>query len=135
MTQLPHTRDPGPLVLAAFVVILAGSGAARAAEPMKMDHATMAPAAAAPGGDHAADKAYAAANDAMMTGMDVKPTGDPDRDFAAMMLPHHQGAVEMAKVEIQYGHDPMLRKLAADIIKAQAIEIAQMQGWQKRHAR
>ena len=130
MTKLPHATALGLLVLA-------GLGVARAAEPMRMDHDTMAPAGAAPqaGGPTAAGKAYAAANDAMMKGMEVKPTGDPDRDFAAMMLPHHRGAVAMAEVEMRYGKDPMLRRLAADIIKAQAIEIAQMQAWQKRHAR
>lgn len=130
MTKLPHAAALG-------LFVLAGLGAARAAEPMGMDYATMAPAAAVPpaGGPTAADKAFAAANDAMMKGMEVRPTGDPDRDFAAMMLPHHRGAVEMAEVEMRYGKDPMLRKLAADIIRAQKVEIAQMQAWQKRHGR
>lgn len=131
MTKLPHAP-----ALALALLALAGPGRAWAAEPMKMDHATMAPAAAAPAasGAHAADQAFAAANGAMMQGMEVKPTGDADRDFVAMMLPHHQGAVAMAKVEIRYGTDPMLRKLAADIVKAQALEIAEMEAWQKRHA-
>ena len=44
--------------------------------------------------------------------MAAKPTGDPDRDFAAMMIPHHQGAIDMAKVELIYGRDPVLRRLA-----------------------
>ena len=79
--------------------------------------------------------AFAASNTAMMKGMEVQPTGDPDRDFVAMMLPHHQGAVDMANVELRYGKDPMLRKLAADIVKAQATEIAQMEAWRTRHAR
>ncbi|WP_428977765.1 CopM family metallochaperone [Lichenibacterium minor] len=114
-------------------IALAGSflcglaGAAAAAEPMTMDHGAMAPAATA---RTPADKAFAASNEEMMKGMEVKPSGDPDRDFVAMMLPHHRGAVEMAKVELQYGKDPELRKLAADIVKAQAVEIAQMQAWQ-----
>ncbi len=115
---------------------LAGSlllpAVALAAEPMKMDHSGMAPAGAAAG---SADAAFAAANDAMMKGMEVKPTGDADRDFVAMMLPHHQGAVEMAKIELQYGKDPMLRKLATAIVKAQETEIAAMRDWQKRHPR
>lgn len=108
---------------------------AGAAEPMKMDHGAAMPMAASPPSATAspADKAYAASSDAMMKGMDVKPSGDPDRDFVAMMLPHHRGAVDMAKVEIQYGKDPELRKLAADVIRAQAIEIAQMQAWQAKH--
>ena len=48
--------------------------------------------------------------------MSVVPSGDPDRDFAAMMIPHHQGAVDMAKVELQFGKNPVLRRLAQGII-------------------
>jgi uncharacterized protein (DUF305 family) len=48
--------------------------------------------------------------------MSSVPSGDPDRDFAAMMIPHHQGAVDMAKLELQYGKDPVLRRLAQSII-------------------
>jgi uncharacterized protein (DUF305 family) len=59
-------------------------------------------------------------------------TGDPDRDFVAMMIPHHQGAVDMAKTELQYGKDPALRKLARTIVAAQQKEIAQMTRWQTR---
>ncbi len=120
--------------LAGVVVLsLAGLGAARATEPMAMDHGTMVPAASGTGTP--ADKAFAASNATMMKDMDLRPSGDADRDFVAMMLPHHQGAVDMAKVELQYGKDPVLRKLAAAIVKAQDIEIAQMHGWQKQHAR
>ena len=79
-----------------------------------------------------ADRAFAASNEAMMKGMGVKPTGDADRDFVAMMLPHHEGAIAMAQVELRYGHDPMLRKLAAAIVKSQTAEVAEMQGWQKK---
>lgn len=125
---------PSSRTLAGIVVLsLAGVGVVRAAEPMVMDHGAMAPAASGTGTP--ADKAFAASNAAMMRDMDVKPSGDPDRDFVAMMLPHHQGAVDMAKVELRYGKDPMLRRLAAAIVKAQAIEIAQMHGWQRQHAR
>lgn len=120
--------------LAGVVVLsLAGPGAVRAAEPMVMDHGAMAPAAS--GTETPSDKAFAASNAAMMKDMALKPSGDADRDFVAMMLPHHRGAVDMAKVELQYGKDPTLRKLAAAIVKAQDVEIAQMQGWQKQHAR
>jgi len=57
----------------------------------------------------------------------AKPTNDPDRDFAAMMIPHHQGAIDMAKVELIYGHDPVLRRLAEGIIVEQQQEIELMQ--------
>jgi len=54
-------------------------------------------------------------------------TGDPDHDFAAMMVPHHQGAVEMAKAELLYGKNPVLRRLAQEIIVTQGSEISVMQ--------
>lgn len=56
---------------------------------------------------------------------------DPDVAFAAGMLPHHIGAVKMAEVELKYGKDPEMRKLAEDIINAQQAEIEQMQKWLK----
>ena len=59
--------------------------------------------------------------------MSIVPSGDPDRDFAAMMVPHHQGAVDMAKVELQFGKNPVLRRLAQGIIVEQLQEIEVMQ--------
>ena len=59
--------------------------------------------------------------------MNIVPTGDPDRDFAAMMIPHHQGAIDMAKVELQLGKNPVLRRLAQGIIVEQLQEIEVMQ--------
>ena len=58
---------------------------------------------------------------------------DPDVAFAAGMLPHHIGAVKMAEVELKYGKNPEMRKLAEDIINAQQAEIEQMQKWLKAH--
>jgi len=63
----------------------------------------------------------------MHEGMNVRQTHDPDRDFAAMMVPHHQGAVDMALVELRFGHDPRLRRLAEGIIVEQRQEIEVMQ--------
>ena len=80
-----------------------------------------------------ADHAFAASMETMMKNMAVKPTGNPDRDFVDMMMPHHVGAVDMAKVELEYGKDPLLLKLAADIVKAQESEIAEMQAWKAQH--
>ena len=62
----------------------------------------------------------------MHADMAVSPSGDPDRDFAAMMIPHHQGAIEMAKAELAYGRDPVLRRLAQGIIVEQTQEIEVM---------
>ena len=63
----------------------------------------------------------------MDKGMAVPYSGDPDRDFAAMMIPHHQGAIDMAKIELRFGHDERLRRLAQGIIVEQRQEIAVMQ--------
>ncbi|HEY3595658.1 MAG TPA: DUF305 domain-containing protein [Polyangiaceae bacterium] len=63
----------------------------------------------------------------MDVGMSVACTNDPDRDFAAMMIPHHQGAVDMALLELQFGRDERLRRLAQGIIVEQRQEIALMQ--------
>jgi len=62
----------------------------------------------------------------MMAAMAVTPTGDVDRDFVATMVPHHQGAIEMAQAELRYGHNEQLRRLAQEIIVAQTQEIAVM---------
>lgn len=69
------------------------------------------------------DRAMAASMTRMHGAMAVPPSGDPDRDFAAMMIPHHQGAIDMAKVELAHGRDPVLRRLAQGILVEQAQEI------------
>jgi hypothetical protein len=67
-----------------------------------------------------------AAMNKMMADMTIKPTGDVDRDFVAMMVPHHQGAIDMAKAELKYGHNEQLRRLAQEIVAHQREEIAVM---------
>ena len=62
----------------------------------------------------------------MMAAMAVKPMGDVDRDFVATMVPHHQGAIEMAQAELRYGHNEQLRRIAQEIIVDQTQEIAVM---------
>jgi uncharacterized protein (DUF305 family) len=69
----------------------------------------------------------AAAMNKMMADMTIKPTGDVDRDFVAMMVPHHQGAIDMAKAELKYGHNEQLRRLAQQIVATQQPEIKVMQ--------
>ncbi len=81
----------------------------------------------------ASTTAYREAANKMHIGMAIPYTGDADKDFAAAMIAHHQGAVDMAKVELQYGADPDLRKLAQDIVEAQEKEIAFMRAWQAKH--
>jgi uncharacterized protein (DUF305 family) len=85
------------------------------------------------GADTPEARANAAAMKTMNDAMMVPSTGNADQDFVAMMLPHHQGAVDMAKVELQYGHDPELRRLAQSIVTAQEKEIALMRTWQAKH--
>ena len=102
---------------------------------------TMAPMPGMPMHNHPAataeaspsSQAFKAADAKMMQDMDRTLSGNTDQDFVSGMLPHHQGAVDMAKIELQYGHDPELLKLARDIIAAQDKEIAFMQAWQKAH--
>jgi uncharacterized protein (DUF305 family) len=76
------------------------------------------------------EAAYLAENDAamtkMMNDMTVKPTGDVDRDFAAMMIPHHQGAIDMAQAVLRHGHNEQIRRIAQEIIVDQLQEIAAM---------
>ena len=65
----------------------------------------------------------------------VQPSGDPDVDFVRLMLPHHQGAVDMAKVELIYGTDPQLRRLAQEIVTDQESEIQLMHLWLNKRER
>lgn len=67
-----------------------------------------------------------AAMEKMMAGMDVAPSGDIDADFAAMMIPHHQGAIDMAMAELRYGRNEQLRRISQEIIVDQQQEIAAM---------
>jgi uncharacterized protein (DUF305 family) len=62
----------------------------------------------------------------MMIDMGIKPSGDVDTDFVAMMAPHHQGAIEMAQAELRYGHNEPLRRMAQEIIVTQLQEITAM---------
>lgn len=73
---------------------------------------------------------FRAENDAamakMMAAMAVEPTGDINRDFAEMMIPHHQGAIDMARAYLRYGNNPQLQRMAQEIIIEQLQEIAMM---------
>ena len=81
-----------------------------------------------------ATHAYIAANEAMHKGMAIPFTGNADVDFIAGMIPHHQGAVEMARIVLEHGSDPAVRKLAEQVIAAQETEIKWMQDWLARNA-
>src|SRR5262245_43582005 len=62
----------------------------------------------------------------MMVGMGAEPTGDVDADFVAMMIPHHQGAIDMARAQLRYGTNEQVRRIAQEIIVTQQDEIAAM---------
>jgi hypothetical protein len=62
----------------------------------------------------------------MMIDMEIRPTGDVDRDFVAMMAPHHQGAIAMAQAELRHGRNEVLKRLSQEIIVTQQQEIAAM---------
>src|SRR5438034_5193954 len=67
-----------------------------------------------------------AAMDRMMTAMNITPSGDIDADFVAMMVPHHQGAIDMAIAQLRYGRNEQLKRLAQEIIVTQRDEIVAM---------
>ncbi len=77
-------------------------------------------------------EAYRAASERMHRAMAIEFSGDADLDFARGMIPHHQGAIDMAQALLEHGADPELRSLAEGIIRAQQSEIAFLRAWLER---
>jgi uncharacterized protein (DUF305 family) len=90
------------------------------------------PSSPGPAADTPATKAYRDANARMHRNMDIPFSNDADVDFVRGMIPHHQGAIDMAKVLLEHGKDEQTRKWAADVIREQEREIAEMQAWLKK---
>jgi hypothetical protein len=104
------SRSPSRQTAALFAVALVGAASAFAASPEEAPFLTE----------------NQAAMERMMASMNVQPTGDVDQDFAATMIPHHQGAIDMAQAELRYGHNEQLRRIAQEIIVEQRQEIVAM---------
>lgn len=130
----PKTLIAGVLLTLA----LAGPAAAQDSDHGTMDHDSMGHGSMdksmEPKGDTGpSSKAFAAANAKMHAAMDITFTGNADIDFVRGMIAHHQGAIDMAKVELEHGKDAELRKLAEEIIAAQEGEISMMKDWLARN--
>jgi uncharacterized protein (DUF305 family) len=89
----------------------------------------------APGDRSASSLAFNAVNEKMHRDMAITFSGDADADFARGMIPHHQGAVDMAKIILVFGKDPELKKLAESIVQSQEAEITLMNEWLKRRGK
>ncbi|MDB5442840.1 MAG: hypothetical protein JWP73_1216 [Phenylobacterium sp.] len=111
MNRSSHLRLTAPALLVALSAA-AGVGLAQDAAPAARERAFLAE--------------NRPAMDRMMAGMAIRPAHDVDRDFAEMMIPHHQGAIDMAMLELRYGRNERLRRIAQEIIIDQQQEIAAM---------
>ena len=111
-----------PIWMAGTVALamLAGSAATASAQTQHQGH----------GGASGSSQAYMDAMETMMDGMEaMEMTGEPGADFAMMMIPHHQSAIDMAEAYVEHGDDPELTELANEVISAQQEEIEFLQNW------
>lgn len=135
-----QTTAPAPPSAPAAAMPAVGAAApSAAAAPAQASSSAAMPGMASPAGPSgAAASPEVAANRTAMVRMQhammaAPVTGEADRDFVGGMVPHHEGAIAMAQVELRYGHDPALRALARRIVIDQRREVGEMRRWQTAH--
>jgi uncharacterized protein (DUF305 family) len=130
MLRLPFSPFR-PKGAALAIVLVAGAALAACSDQPQSLADYIAAICAAPFRSASADEAPFLAENVgamtkMMTDMGIRPSGNTDNDFVAIMTPHHLGAIEMAQAELRYGHNEQLRRMAQEIIVTQQQEIAAM---------